>query len=566
MSRVMPGAVLVNYAGYPSSLDSLMPDNGLASLAGSLVARGYRVRVLDYATPEMIEALVPARLRWRLRALALWFVASRRFPLPAGASLARRYQQLNEDLALHAERVQLDIARDIVNEVRRIDAAFVGFKLWTGAGQQGSLAIARRVKEALPSVKVFGGGPHVECFGADVLAQLAPTFDAVALGEGERTIVELGEHAAGLRPLSACSGVGFLGDRTERARRSDAARVEDLDDLPEPCYAPEVYPAMRGDAKLKLVMIDESRGCPYACSFCFHPVKSGRRRRERAPRRVADLMERLAAATGVHTFRLAGSNPSPGLRAALADELLDRGAPFEYVSFGHTRSRREPFERLRRSGCVSLFFGVESCSQEILERLDKRADVLGIHRNLREARRAGIVTTASLIVPCPFDSARTLRHTVQSMAAIRPHGVSVYLPLVVPGTAWFDHPERFQIRLEPGARERLMAYQVRFLMPPPFWDPLPYTISGRDHAAMVEEAVRVSTALDRRGVLTGVNDSLLLVARRLGISAERLRDLNRRMFMTADHAGITALLRRFNAAASAAALASRLGRLAEAGS
>jgi hypothetical protein len=151
------------------------------------------------------------------------------------------------------------------------------------------------------------------------------------------------------------------------------------------------------------------------------------------------------------------------------------------------------------------------------------------------------------------------------MAAIRPHGVSVYLPLVVPGTAWFEHPERFQIRLEPGARRKLMAYQVRFLMPPPFWDPLPYTISGRDHAAMVGEAVRVSTALDRHGVLTGVNDSLLLVARRLGISGQRLRDLNRRMFMTADHAGITSLVRRFNAAAAGAARAHAAPRpLAEA--
>lgn len=550
-----PAAVLVNFAGYPSSLDSLMPDNGLASLAGSLLRAGWRVRVMDFATTEMIARLVPPHLRWPLRGLALGFLASHRLQLPVGRAIARGYQQLNESLAAHAELVQQEVAQRLVIEARALDASFIGFKLWTGAGQRGSTAIARAVKEALPQIHVFGGGPHVECFGPPALEHLGPAFDAVALGEGEETIVQLGAHARGERRLEQCDGVAF---RTENGvgaiQSTPVRRPAALDQLAEPCYAPDVYPAMTGDRKLKLLMVDESRGCPFSCSFCFHPNKSGRQRRMRAPSRVADLMERLAVQTGCRTFRLAGSNPPLDLRVGIAEELLRRGAAdegFEYVSFGHTRSWREPFSLLRRSGCVSLFFGVESCSQQVLDGLEKRSSTLLIHKNLLEARQAGIMTTASLIVPCPHDSDHTLRRTVEAMGAINPHGVSVYLPLVVPGTAWFEQPERYRIRLEPGARERLMDYQVRFLMPPPLWDPLPYTISGRDTRQMVAEAGRVSSRLDRRGVLTGVNDSLLLVARGLGITAKRMRDLNRRIFITADHTGITRLVTRFNAASAA---------------
>jgi radical SAM superfamily enzyme YgiQ (UPF0313 family) len=542
--------VLVNYAGYPSSLDSLMPDNGLASLAGSLVRAGWRVRVLDFATTEMIARLVPPRLRWLLRGLALGFLASYRSPLPLGGAIARGYQQLNDLLAAHAELVQHEVAQQVVSEARALDACFVGFKLWTGAGQRGATAIAGAVKEALPQIHVFGGGPHVECFGPAALDHLGPAFDAVALGEGEETIVQLGAHARGEQRLEQCDGVAFK-TASGDTRTTAVRRPGDLDQLAEPCYAPATYPAMAGDRKLKLLMVDESRGCPFSCSFCFHPSKSGRRRRLRAPSRVADLMERLALQTGCRTFRLAGSNPPLDLRVGIAEELLHRGAAdegLEYVSFGHTRSRREPFSLLRRSGCVSLFFGVESCSQPVLDGLEKRSSTLLIHKNLLEARQAGIMTTASLIVPCPHDDDRTLDRTVESMGAINPHGVSVYLPLVVPGTAWFERSERYRIRLEPGARERLMGYQVRFLMPPPLWDPLPYTIAGRDTRQMVAAAARVSSMLDRRGVLTGVNDSLLLVARGLNLSARRMRDLNRRLFITADQAGIARLVTRFNAA------------------
>jgi radical SAM superfamily enzyme YgiQ (UPF0313 family) len=304
---------------------------------------------------------------------------------------------------------------------------------------------------------------------------------------------------------------------------------------------------MQGDRKLKLIMLDESRGCPFSCNFCPHPLKSGQSWRVRGPERVADLMERIAETTGSRTFRLAGSNPPPEHRRGLAEELVKRGSPFEYVSFGHTRAKEEPFELLRKSGCISLFFGVESCSQEVLDKgLNKKTTVEKISKSLTGAKAAGIMTSASLIVPCPFDTRETLQETVDVMAGLKPDGVSIYLPIVVPGTTWFMEPERFGIELTPGYEGVFMRYQVRFLMPPPLWDPLPYTIGGRDYGAMVDEASWVSSQLDRRGVVTGTNDSLLLMAREMSLSAMKVRNMNRKLFMTANGERIGRMVVRFN--------------------
>ena len=66
MSKVL----LVSFAGYPYTPSSLMPDNGLASLAGSLLEAGHEVRILDYGAVATAGRLFPEALSRRVRPLA----------------------------------------------------------------------------------------------------------------------------------------------------------------------------------------------------------------------------------------------------------------------------------------------------------------------------------------------------------------------------------------------------------------------------------------------------------------------------------------------------------------
>jgi len=49
--------LLVNYAGYPYAPNSLMPDNGMANLAGALIKSGCEVEILDYGTVTTLARL-----------------------------------------------------------------------------------------------------------------------------------------------------------------------------------------------------------------------------------------------------------------------------------------------------------------------------------------------------------------------------------------------------------------------------------------------------------------------------------------------------------------------------
>ena len=68
----MARGLLVSYAGYPYTPSSLTPDNGLANLAGALLAAGHDVRIVDYGTLATMRRLFPEELssqvkplRWR---------------------------------------------------------------------------------------------------------------------------------------------------------------------------------------------------------------------------------------------------------------------------------------------------------------------------------------------------------------------------------------------------------------------------------------------------------------------------------------------------------------------
>ena len=146
MSKVL----LVSFAGYPYTPSSLMPDNGLASLAGSLLEAGHDARILDYGAVATVRRLFPEALSRRVRPLAeKLFVEHRRLSwleklrfLRAGAQLER-----------HQEKEIRAIAAEAADEAVRFGADYVGLKLWNGDGFSGSVRIAEAIRARAPRVR-----------------------------------------------------------------------------------------------------------------------------------------------------------------------------------------------------------------------------------------------------------------------------------------------------------------------------------------------------------------------------------------------------------------------------
>jgi len=534
--------LLITYAGPPAMISSLYPDNGLASLAGTLLAAGHEVRVHDYNTVTHLARCVPAERSAELARVLPELVAG------GGVDLGPRLLALQAALDTDLERALGWMVTELLEEIGAFGADLVGFKLWSGDGFLASVRLAEALRRHRPDLRLVAGGPAV-LYSEQALFDLTRAFDAVVDGEGEEAVLALARWATGQGALADAPNL-ILPD----GRRTRRSAVADLDALPPPCYGTEVYPSLAGDQHLKLFVLDESRGCPMRCAFCVHRSASGDLWRVKAVQRVAREVADLQAAHGTGAFRLGGSCTPARFYRELTTELAASGRRLRLSGFGHLNDlSADMLPALARVGCESLFFGVESFHPADLRRLGKRVDPRAAEATLRACQDAGIVPAVSLIVPLPGQTEESRAQNRAALLGLQRSGpvpVQISIPGLVPRTRWFDEQAAFGFELLVGEgeyRQRLARYRIRHIIPPSLWEPLPYRLDGRDFAGYAGLSAGFQRQVAAEGVIVNLSDDMVVLAGALGMSLHAFRQQLQAVFFTLDAARLTALVRTLNA-------------------
>lgn len=521
-----------------------MPDNGLASLAGSLVDAGHDVSVLDYGTVDMIRHYVPEALHRKLE--GIWEGASSGSTSPL--LVARLFMAgIRHSRAL--KRTVAMVADDLSGKIDDFGANFVGFKLWNGDGFSSSVKLAEMVRRRHPKVKVVGGGPQVDWF-EDYIFDYTDAFGCLARGECEETICDLAEWADGARGLDGVANLIYRGASGELVK-TPLCPVGDLDSLPLAVYDTVHYPSLEGDRHLKMITIDESRGCPNDCNFCIHPRKSSRNWRMKSPERLVTEMRQVMGETGADSFIYAGSNTPSKAAVANARAIIDAGLNVSYAGFGHARGiKNADFGLLKRSGCRALFYGVESGSQRILDdALNKGNKVEEVRDILKRTKEAGIYTIGSVIYPCPFEDEKSRQETVDFLLDARPDAVPVQFPGLVPGSNWDLDLEKFGFEIPKGRKHAMrygLTYKIKLIYPPKFWKPLPYLLNGKNSKQLFGETGKFAKELQAAGINTHIAHDMVLMADKLDMTPEDFRTESMRLFYTGDYEAIKTWVKRMN--------------------
>ncbi|MGB9594754.1 MAG: hypothetical protein ACPL7B_00625, partial [Candidatus Poribacteria bacterium] len=124
--------------------------------------------------------------------------------------------------------------------------------------------------------------------------------------------------------------------------------------------------------------------------------------------------------------------------------------------------------------------------------------------------------------------------------------VTLQLPGLIPGSYWYKNKEDFGFELNDDFLRKVMLYKIKLLLPPVLWEPLPYKMNGKDHIQMMTIAQNMTIELEKNGILTGINDFLILIAKVLNISLIEMRDINRRAFFTSNYMRIKDMIKSFN--------------------
>jgi anaerobic magnesium-protoporphyrin IX monomethyl ester cyclase len=256
--------------------------------------------------------------------------------------------------------------------------------------------VTNLIKSIDKNIKIIIGGPHAPSWNGD-------NVDEIVIGEGEN------------------KWLSFLGESPSINSMDDIPLLNyDLIDIDKFCG---IFPM--GATPSMCIMA--SRGCPFNCTFCNTPVFWGKKVRYRRPQYVVDEVERLHKIWGVNEifFQDDTFNLNHKWAFEIFEEIIKRGLNKEMLfkiacRVNEKLLTQEFLDLAYKAGVWNIFFGVESGSQYMLDRMKKGITVDEIVRAFEITHQAKIRTQASFIVGLPGETWATLGETDKLIHKIKP--------------------------------------------------------------------------------------------------------------------------------------------------
>jgi len=342
-------------------------------------------------------------------------------PLGVGYLAGVLRQQGNPVFYIDAMGSGLSV-EETVEKVVGYSPDIVGISCMSSRGASTAYGLVSRLRDRLPRVFLVMGGAHVTSFGELALRE-CPALNAIIPSEGEYIFAELVHALEENRPLHQVPGVILRDERGVIQRNPEAPLPGELDRIPFPDRAiydkTLYYPLMNlGMNSLEpATSIITSRGCPWnRCRFCFRGGYHDPKYRRRSPENVVDEIESIVRDTGVRQFKFLDDNFCINTKwiTRFCDLLDERGLSIRWSVLGRVDTVREVMlDRMAKSGCASVQFGVESGNQRLLDLMDKGITLEQICQAVAWAKKAGLMTMATCILGLPTETPAEADQTIR---------------------------------------------------------------------------------------------------------------------------------------------------------
>ena len=94
--------------------------------------------------------------------------------------------------------------------------------------------------------------------------------------------------------------------------------------------------------------------------------------------------------------------------------IIDRGIKIKYNCSGRVNTvTPEIIQLLKKSGCISIYYGLESGNEQILETMSKKTSLKQIYDAVRLTREAGIYCAYGVMFGQPGETLETLHDSVE---------------------------------------------------------------------------------------------------------------------------------------------------------
>lgn len=302
--------------------------------------------------------------------------------------------------------------------------------------------IAKLVKQETDAITIIGG-VHASALPEAVL-QSYPQVDIAVVGEGENTMLELLDTLSVRGSLSEVKGIVYR-DGPEIHWNKRRPWIKDLDSLPFPArdlvdinlYRPHSHNVRR---KPCITMLT-SRGCPFGCNFCASHLSLGRGFRAHSPEYVIEEIEYLVKEYGAQQLLITDDTftVDKSRVVKICNGIIRKAIKVEWFCFARVDLvDRELLSLMKRAGCFSIGYGVESGDQRILENLSKGIDLVKCKEIFQISNELGFKTQAFFILGSVGETQETIKKTIRFSLELDPVLAFFNILVPYPGTKVFN--------------------------------------------------------------------------------------------------------------------------------
>ena len=311
------------------------------------------------------------------------------------------------------------------------------------------LRICRIAKEIDPEMTTVVGGSHPTFLAREFMSE--GRIDYLVLGEGEDSFRELLEKLSRGEDVAGIDGLAYRAGE-EIKINSKTKFIENLDTLPFPArellpmekYFSIEYPMNITPLKKRNTPIITSRGCPHRCAFCASSRYWGHRVRLRSPENVLDEMVVLKEKFGVEEIQFEDDHLTCDRKRAerIFQGMIDRNLRLKWCTpngIALWTLDEKLLALMKESGCYELTMGIESGSQEVLDKI--------IHKPLKVAKAPGLVETMNRlgIRPCAFfiigfpgETRQQVSETIKMIREVDFDRYMLFIFSLTPGSEFFE--------------------------------------------------------------------------------------------------------------------------------
>ncbi len=359
-------------------------------------------------------------------------------------------KETNFDVNILDTRFEALTTKQAAEKILSLQPDIIGISLCVHEPAEWTNEMLSLVKPKLPNLHVTLGNYFPSLFPEKAL-NFIPEADSIVIGEGEHTFLELLHSLSREDNWQQVKNIAYRDENNHMVRSPCRGLIQNLDTLP---YA-ERY-LVQDDGELSEFVVEGARGCFFSCSFCavspFYGLSEGIKLRTRSAEHIFEEMLAIKRKfPQVKSYRFVDpdfiSSICKERSEKLAKLLIEKlpGVKFKIDTRAASVIKNVPLLKLlKKAGLAKIGLGVESGSQRILDKMNKKTTVEQNIEASKILRKLGIDYSYGFMMITPWSTDKDMEENIELLKNIGRVGIHcIFHELtLIPGSSAFAEMEK----------------------------------------------------------------------------------------------------------------------------